>query len=270
MLIIVLAVCTVLSLLNLILFHGGLLLSILALVFGLAGIVLKILKVGISDKVAGFLSVVCLAVCAVCLWNTETRAQENGILYYQKQLDKALDQIDKKDLDAATKTVSDLEEIYGADDNTLMLRAMKELGNNNYDDAYENMKSVTDKTSQMYYAVMEQIYIADPSENSVERIYDLYLEAAKEWPGWTYMQKYAGITQFEKGLYEGAEYYLLRAYKQDGSDARTCYYLGAVNYYLEDYEDSVAYFKHSVDLGADEQTQRDIYWYIKQMQQEEL
>ena len=269
MLMIVLVVCVALSLLNLMLFHGSLLLSILALVFGLAGMGLKILKVGIPDKATGFLSIACLATCAVCLWNAETRAQEGGILYYQQQFDKALNQIEKKDLDAAVKTVSHMEEIYGVDDNTLILRAMKELKKDNYDDAYENMKKVTDKTSWMYYSVMEQIYIADPSEKSVERVYNLYLEAAKEWPGWTYMQKYAGITQFEKGLYAGAEYYLLRAYGQDDSDARTCYYLGAVNFYLGDYEKSIYYFNRSVDLGADEQTQRDISWYIQQMEQGE-
>lgn len=269
MLIILLAVCIALSLLNLILFHGGILLSILALAFGLAGIILRIPKAGIPDKAKGVLPMVCLAVCTVCLWKTETRAQENGILYYQQQLDRALDQIEKNDPDAAMKTISDLEETYGSDDNTLMLQAMKELENDNYGDAYEIMKRVTDKTSQMYYAVMEQIYMADPSEKSVEQIYDLYLEAAKEWPEWTYMQKYAGIKQFDKGLYNGAEYYLLRAYSQNDSDAGTCFYLGAVNYYLEEYEDSIAYFGRSVDLGADEQTQKDIYWYIQQMEQEE-
>ena len=132
-------------------------------------------------------------------------------------------------------------------------------------ECYVHTHSVQDKSSLLYYAVMEQIYIADPSQQSVQDIYAIYLEAAQEWPEWTHMQKYAGIALFEQGQYTAAEYYLLRAHTQDEADYQTVYYLGAVDFYQNDYENSMSYFNRALELGADEEVQSDIIWYVTEM-----
>ena len=208
---------------------------------------------------------VCVAVGALSLLGTGGRKQSGGIQEYEDRLVEIQELLMDGKLDEAVTELTELEEMYDTDDNTRILRALENLLKGNISEAYSAMSRVGNKTTMLYYAVMERICIEDASESSVEAVYKLYLEAAEQWPYWTYMQKYAGIAQFEQNNYVGAEYYLLRALEQDATDYRVAYYLGAVNYYLGEEEQSRLYFNEAVKLGADDETCSNIIWYVEQM-----
>lgn len=268
MLLTILLICLLIAALNLALFQGSVWMSLGAIVFCAAGAVLWLLRKKISARLAWTLSLCCLALAVLLLWNAGCRVRPGGLLDYEKRLVKVREFLAEDELDKAVGELTELEELYGLDDNSHILLALENLCKKDLGEARSEMERVEDKYSRIYYSVMERIYIADPSPESVEQIYRLYREAAEEWPDWTYMQKYAGIAAFEQKNYAGAEYFLLRAYGQDKDDYRTAYYLGAVNCCLEREEESRRYFDEAVRLGADDTTCSNILWYLEQMEGE--
>lgn len=255
------------SVLNLLLFQGSVFFSLLAIIVSIAGIGLQIFRKKLPVKLMRLLTVLCILLSVILMWNTRIRAQKGGIQEYEERLHVVQELLLDGELDEAVAELSELEEMYGSDDNTRILRALENLLKGNTENAYGNMSRVSDKTSKLYYAVMERIYIEDPSDESVEKVYSMYAEAAEKWPYWTHMQKYAGIAQFEQGNYAGAEYYLLRAFTQDATDYRVAYYLGAVKYYLGNEEASRQYFNEAIELGADDETCSNIIWYVEKMEE---
>lgn len=142
------------------------------------------------------------------------------------------------------------------------------LADGEYEAAQEVLNGISDRTSALFYAVQEQIYRMEASEDAVEKLCGLYLEAAGQWPDWTYMQKNAGIAQIEQGNYKSAGYYLERVAVQNESDAQTWYYLGVADYYLSDYETAKNCFEKALELELDADYDNDIIWYVRQMEQE--
>ncbi len=256
----------VFSILNLVIFHGSILMSVLTIIFSVGGIVLRVDKFKLPKKTVTALTVACVLLGALTLCGAGSRKQSGGIRDYEDRLFSVQELLMDGKLDKAVAELTELEELYGSDDNIHILWALENLVKENIDAAYSEMDQVSDKTSQLYYAVMERIYIKDPSDHSVDQIYDLYLEAAKQWPDWTHMQKYAGITYFEQNNYSGAQYYLARAFEQDETDYRVAYYLGAVAYYQGDKEQSCQHFNEAIKLGADDETCSQIIWYVEQME----
>lgn len=265
MITLLLAVGTLMALVGMLLFQASLLPGILAMLFGILGLAAVLAG---KRKPAGVFRVVpglSLLICVGCLWTAQPRVQQGGIFDYRRQMEKAAEQIEDGRLDAAAATIQSLEENYGEDDNTRILAALENLKTQNVQSAQEKLQKVNDKTSMLYYAVLEQVYLASDSFDAAQALYELYPEAAAQWPDWCYMQKYAGIAGFEQGRYQSSLYYLKRAYAQDNGDAATCYYLGAVSYRMGDLQSAVDYFQEALKKGADEELQRDIRWYVDQI-----
>lgn len=266
MILILLILFIVFSILNLVIFQGSILMSIATIVFSIAGIVLRVADFKLPKKAVTALTIACVILGLLTLCGAGNRTQSGGIQDYEERLVSVQELLMDGKLDKAVAELTELEELYGSDDNTYILWALENLIKENLEEAYAQMSRVSDKQSQLYYAVMERIYIKDPSESSVDQIYDLYIEAAKQWPDWTHMQKYAGITYFEQNNYAGAQYYLARAFEQDATDYRVAYYLGAVAYYQGNTEQSRQYFNEAIKLGADDDTCSEIIWYVEQME----
>ena len=265
----VICIISLIALVNLLFLHASFWMSLAALLLTLIGFLLLVLSKGQAHGLKKIVAFLCIGAGILFLWNAGERIRPEGIRSYESMLKEVRDQLAEGNYDKAAEGLGELEEAYGPDDTIRLLRAVESLGKGNYEEAFGHTRSIEDKSSILYYAVMEQIYIADPSEQSVDDIYAMYLEAAQAWPDWTRMQKYAGIALFEQGQYAGAEYYLLRARIQDGTDYQTVYYLGAVDYYRNDYESSREYFNQALELGADEGIQSEILWYLEAMNEEE-
>ncbi|MCI8638019.1 MAG: hypothetical protein HFG41_02435 [Coprococcus sp.] len=266
MLLVLLLLGLALAILTMFLFQGVTLFGILSLAVLSAGIILYFLRKKLPGKLGEMLAVLAFAAGFVLLGFGGMKVQENGFSAYEERLEDMKEALQKGKFDRAMKLAEDMEEDYGEDDNLRMLRAVKELSQGDYESAYEEMSGFSDQHSQTYYALMEQIYIEDPSEESVEAIYDLYLKAAKDWPDWTHMQLYAGISLFEQEKYGNAVYYLLRAVDQENEDYKGYYYLGAANYYQADYENCRYYFNEVLKREADDKTKGYIAWYMERIE----
>lgn len=254
------------SILNMVVFHGSVLMSVLTILFSIGGIALRVGSFKLPKKAVTAMVIACVLFGALTLCGAGSRKQSGGIRNYEDRLFSVQELLMDGKLDRAVQELTELEALYGSDDNTHILWALENLIKENLEEAYAQMSRVSDKQSQLYYAVMERIYIKDSSEASVEQIYALYIEAAKQWPDWTHMQKYAGIAYFEQNNYSGAQYYLSRAFSQDETDDRVAFYLGAVAYYQGEHEQSRQYFNEAIKLGADDDTCAEIIWYVEQME----
>ena len=265
MLLVLLLLGVLLTLLTLFLFQGSAVTGICALIFLAAGTVLRLGKKKLSGKLAVFLPLLCLLAGVVFLGLCGTTTKAEGFGGYDKQLAQAEKAMRKGDYDKAVALLEELEASYGSDDNTFLLKAFKNLAQKDYDGAYEEAGHFSDKRSQAYYGLMEQIYLADPDLESADTLYELYLAAAADWPEWTHMQLYAGISLFEQESYGKAEYYLLRAMAQDEDDSKSCFYLGAACFCQMDYENCRYYFNEALKRGADDTVKANIVWYMEQI-----
>lgn len=131
------------------------------------------------------------------------------------------------------------------------------------DEALERLEK-EDRDSMEYYYLKEIAYIQDGSEQADERLGQLYLEAADNWPEWQHMQKMAGVTAIYEGNYKSAAYRLFQALRLDMEDAETWYYLGTLSYYEKNYEDMRMYFEQALERNLSETKQQEILWYATQ------
>ena len=218
MLLVLLVLGLLLTLLTLFLFQGSVVTGVFALLFLAAGIGLSVFKKKLPQRLGTPLTLLCLIAGVLFLGFCGTAKKADGFGSYDKQLAQAEKALEKGDFDKAMDILAALEEAYGSDDNTLLMKALKNLSQKDYTGAYEEAGQFANKRSQTYYALMEQICLADPASESADALYELYPAAAADWPDWTHMQLYAGISLFEQGNYEKAKYYLVRAVEQDDTD----------------------------------------------------
>lgn len=240
--------------------------TILAVGVSLAGVAAGIFQKHLEKKIRILVNV--FGIILSCSFLILSAGNGNGQTSYEKRLERAENELEKGELDKGLEILSKLEETYGADDNTIYLKTLELLAKQDYEGAYAQLEQMADKKSTLYYAVKEQIYTMDPSEESFTGICNMYIEAASEWPEWTYMQKRAGMAQLELKNYRSAAYFLERALLQDREDGEIYYYLGAANYYLSNYETCYKCFDEALEYGVSKELEDYILWYVNQIEEE--
>lgn len=257
-----------LAVLKMLLFDAAKMPMIVTILICAAGLIVFIFQNKMPKAAAGILQAVTVILTCICLVFTGESSSASVFALYNKSLEGAEEYLKEGELDQAVKVLEAMEEKYGMDDNMVFLRTIELLEKEDYENAYAEVERMQDKKSVYYYAAKEQIFIQDPSKESVENIYRMYQEAADVWSDWTYMQLMNGVALFEQGDYKSALYYLEQAKKQEETNSRTLYYLGAVNYYLNDFDTSIAYFEKALEIGLDEEFENDIIWYVQNMEEE--
>lgn len=258
-------VCILLAVVQMIWFEASMLLCIVAIAAAGAGIGCYILRKKLP-KVAGIAAnVACAVVTVLTLILTGNGKTGGKVDAYRDGIEEASALLEQGDLDEALDVLEELDEDYGSDENSLFLRAAETIKTGDYEDAYEIVNQMQDKTSMQYYLAMEMVYQADPAEATVEKIYKLYQEAADRYPSWAHMQQMNGAALFEQENYEGALYYLQCAEKLEPGNGITAYYMGACYYYLNNHEKSVEYFDVAYVTEIPESYKKDIIWYAQQM-----
>lgn len=263
MLYVLFSVIIIVAFVQYLLLDTSLIFTIISVLFCMAGIGLCLLGKKLSKALAGTGRIVCVVLACVLL--IPAGNGKNPVSTYENDLGEARKALEKGKLDQGIELLEEMEETYGQDDNIICLRTVEMVSKGDYEGAYEEIERMSDRKSMLYYAVKEQIYTHDSSGETIDGICAMYLEAAKEWPEWTHMQKYAGIAQLEKDQYESAVYFLERAVVQDMEDAESYYYLGAANYYLNNYETSQTCFEKALEYDLAEEYYSDIVWYVQNM-----
>lgn len=216
-------------------------------------------------RISKILGIAAIGIIIMLLLNMGLKGTDNGIMAYSDNAEKAVLYLANGDYEAAAKVIEKLEEQYGESDYTHMLNAVKQLSVGDILQAEDELFSVKDKESKLYYIISEKIYYQDTNSESVEKLYNLYIEAADKYPSWEYMVTRAGITRFEQGNYIAAQYYLYNAYNINDDNPLITYYLGAVSFEMGKPEDAKAWFDESVEDGASDIICSYIVWYVQQM-----
>lgn len=228
--------------------YGGSMGWALAVMFGC--VILLLLKFfgrkAIPRKVMNLISVVGLAILLIFTIRVGTTTGEGGLIDYNEKFHMAVECLTNREYSQASSYLEDIKEQYGESDATHVLTAIYNLSLGDTQAAMREYEQIQDKKDQISYALLEQIYRTDRTQNNTEKLYRLYLEAADEHTSWGYMQFWAGVTRFEQKNYSAAKYYLLHAYNLDTTNPSILYYLGAVAYAQNDYEEALGYFDDAV------------------------
>ena len=108
----------------------------------------------------------------------------------------------------------------------------------------------------------------DIEQDTTKELYYLYEMMVQDHPEWAYAQRMAGITQYEKGNYSGADAFLKNTLELDQTDAVAWYYLGAISCEQGAPEYGKKCFVQAVENGASEELLSWIAWYMERMEEE--
>lgn len=248
-------------------FGSSILLCLLGIVLSTGLLLMKLNLLPVSNLSGKNMNII--KICLVTLIfiigaNTGVASVEGGINAYEVSIENAMTLIEKDKLDEAWEEINLIKEVYGSSDNTVMLEVLAYFGEGSYDKARTTMNAYSDRTSVEYYSWLETIYLVDGSKNS-DNLGRLYIEAASNYPSWTYMQRMAGITLISYNDFARAEYLLLRAYEQEPADYKTAYYLGVTCYELRRLDEAIQFFQESIDREPDDEILSYIAWYLQEM-----
>lgn len=218
-----------------------------------------------SKQVGNGVCVLLLIVLGVCILLLGVKGEENGFIIYGEDTEQVCTYLHKGDYDKAAELLEQMENTYGETDTTRMLAAINYLSVGQYEDALEEYRSISDKTSMTAIIIAEQIYSADSSGQYTDDLYDLYCDAADRYPEWEYIQLCAGVFKIDFKQYESAQYYLYNAYAVNGENPQTLYFLGLAEYKLGEEESALYYFNESVECGADDTLKSLIKYYLDEM-----
>ena len=239
-------------------------LSAISLVISMGGIALWIFRKKLPRAAVLGGGIACILIAAVILVPAGKPA--SAIRGYTEILEEAELAVHEGKYEQAQLLIQKVEDVYGSDDTTIALTAARLAGQMEYGEALAAIEQLTDTSSRMYYSLKEQIYMQEDPDAHIEDLCILYIEAAQKHPDWTYMKKRAGIAQMQQKNYASAVYYLEEAVLQDPKDAESYYYLGAANYYRNDYETAQSCFVKALEYDLPEVHASDLLWYLQQME----
>ncbi len=209
--------------------------------------------------------IVGIAVAAILVVQIGLSGDKGGLKDYGDRLAKVISYLEEGEYKDAAKELEDMQEIFGDSDATYILSAVHNLETGDLLAAKEDYRQIKNKSQRLYYSLGEQIYKNETEGDTTEYLYELYIDAADEFPDWERMQFWAGVTQFERKNYKAAEYYLLTAYNLNSTNPSTLYYLGAVAFTNGDNEAAKKYFDAAITNGANETICSYIAWYLQEM-----
>ncbi|MCR5093809.1 MAG: hypothetical protein K6B72_07540 [Lachnospiraceae bacterium] len=208
-----------------------------------------------------------LILSIVLLLNTHAKGQEHPLMEYALRLADAEMVITHQEKNAE-KTLKKLEKDFGESDATISLHVLYCLLDDDPEGAQEYLDAFRTHGKE-YYMRKELYYIFDTENDTTDDLQRLYLEAAEELPDWEYAQRMAGISQFDRENYISAGYYLTASLELEPTQPDSLYYLGAIAFKNQEYDQAVSYFQRSMDNGAGEMIRSWILWHLDQMEGEE-
>ena len=256
----------IIFLLGMLAFGCSVLLCVLGILVAMGIVLLKLNLIpleGLADKGRRFIHIGAMTLMFALGAFTSMSSVEGGLNDYEEKLDSAMLMIDKEKLDKAWEEIDAIKEVYGASDNTVTLEVMAHLTAGSYEDALDAVSKHSNRTSVDYYVLLESIYLIQGEQKNGNHLSRLYMDAAAQHPGWTYIQQMAGLAYISRSEFTRAEYHLLRAYEQEPSDYKAAYYLGVACYEQKRLDEALEFFQEALDRKADEEVQSYIAWYIQ-------
>ena len=214
-------------------------------------------------------TLVCLAAIAglcLCIY-TPPRPTAYGMLDHTALYKNYLSAFMNGKKDKAEKSLSEIAEKYGEDDDTRLMRVCTLVTSGDLAQAEEIANGFKNKANPDYLlsweTILEQKYAS--AGEIYENLMPYYIKAADEHPDWAYPAKQAGGLFYDRGEYDKAAYYLTRAmlYSEE-DDAEVYYYLGATLCEQENYEKGLPLLNRAYELGVDDHLLGCIKYYVEQ------
>lgn len=221
----------------------------------------------INRKILFFVYIGSFLVMAVCiLWESKDTT-EYITESYETGISQTMELLEKEDFEEAYSSLQKVEDAYGKTEAVIAARVAILLQEDEYESALKELKQYPEKHSYEYYTMLETIYLGIGEEKE-EALWDMYLEAARDWPTWQEIQLKAGMVQYERANYEAAEYFFLRVYEIDPEDSLALYFLGITEYELQKYSLCLECFAKSYEAGATDDMIASMQEYIHKILEE--
>lgn len=203
-------------------------------------------------------SVLLIPVCGVLCLAAGNERRTGGMEEYGRKITDAAAQIEKQNMDEGKALLDELDREYGITDMSCYARAEIYLFLEQYKEALNCMKSVEYQSSVQWYETMERILGLEGTEESRNRLEELYLSGAEELPDNGHLQYMAGLVLLERNSYRSAAFYLNRAAMLQEAGGNPYYYMGLICLEQGDREKASACFQEAVRLGVDQEKEKRI------------
>ena len=253
----------VLALLGMLLFNGGILFCLIALVLAAAAIVLPRIGAPKARSVFRVLSVVfSFAACILlCVGPVRTGS---SVYDYRNELQK-IAQEEKTSPEKALELLDALAESDGWENNSAAaaIRTKAYLDLNDYENARNAIYGIG-YTDKEYYILMAEILKKTNSES--RELLNLYREAVEYCPDWDDGYAFAGayIHDLDQNNLR-AKYYLEGALALNENNIAANYYMGVVCFEEAAYENALICFDRCIRNGAPEAYVKSIAVYLFRM-----
>ena len=155
---------------------------------------------------------VAVAGLCVCIY-TPIRPTAYGQLDHTELYVNYLDSLLDNKKDKAQKTLDEIIEKYGENDDTRYMRVCALVDDGKLGEA-EDVANRFHNSADPYYLLSWETIMMEkyPSQEELyNNLFPLYVKAADDNPDWCYPAKQAGGMYYDRGEYDKAEYYLTRA-----------------------------------------------------------
>lgn len=206
------------------------------------------------------------ALICLCLM-IPNRPTHYGYYDHAKMFAAYADAVNSGKAEKAETRKNEMVEKYGEDDGVRFVMAADAISKGNIGTAEQIVNSFSDKKSQEYYILQEEIITAKyvTADDLRDNLCPLYIEAADTFPEWTYVSKNAGGMLFDSGEYNKSAYYLTRALiSSEEDDPMIYYYLGASLCEQGYYDKGLTMLDKALELGVDDEFKGYISWYAHQ------
>lgn len=207
-----------------------------------------------------------LVIAACIIWESKDTT-EYITESYETGISQTVELLEKEEFEEAYNSLHEVEETYGKTEAVMAARIAILLQEEEYESALKEIKQYPEKHSYEYYTMLETIYLG-MGEEKEEELWDMYLEAARDWPTWQEIQLKAGMVQYERANYQAAEYFFLRVYEMDQEDSLALYFLGITEYELQKYSLCLECFAKSYEAGATDDMIASMQEYIHKILEE--
>ncbi len=187
---------------------------------------------------------------------------DGGTTDYNRRLEKTGKYIADEKLERAKEELDYLEENYRQTDLFRYEKMMYFLTAQQYDEAMSMVESFENKTGRGYFEAKEMCMFAQEDRYEDYEYLNLYREAADANPDWAYANFHAGMYYADREEWKPAEYYLRIAYDCAELTYDVPFYLGLLCCEQGRLEEGIGFFEESFYLGAPEEYQEIMEYYI--------
>ncbi len=257
------------SILGMTIFDGNIVLCITSLILGVAYFIVPLLLRNVTDVGFGKIIRKAFMILSIIIVSFSGIRHFDGGLYNYMDKMKIAEKLIKaeKYADALSK-YEEIEKEYGRTDDITLGYIASHVSKNDYDAAIRETEKFLDPKSQLAYeSKLTILQLGDNASGNKagvgDKLGDMYIEAASEYPMWNDANLMAGSVQLDRDNLGSAEYFLRLAYEQKPESWMNAFQYGVAKYRMGDDLSALKLYKEAIDNGANGEAKQVIADCIK-------